>query len=196
MMRRSSSANEEIISRATYLLNGATSADAFLQAYRAFHTFTQLAFLAVGLGLMAGVFLFNDPFKAAFMTGAVFGFAWASGEVTRRVDTLIEARRADLAFWYTKLILIENELPEAQRYFTELRVTRKAAEPNAEPVRDLREVFLQPQQIHETDVYRIIPSWTLATFERRMQRMTRLAWTVCAGVSTLYLAYATLDWLL
>lgn len=196
MMRRSSSANEEIISRATYLLNGATSADAFLQAYRAFHMLIQIVFLAIGVGLVAGVFLFDDPVKAAFVTGMVFVFGWASGEVARHIDRMIEARRADVTFWYTKLILIENELPESQRYFTALRVARKAREVYAESTEALRETFLQPQQIQEHEVDRLLSGGAFSYVERRLMNLTRLTWAAFAAIGTLYTLYELLDWLL
>ncbi len=195
MMRRSSSANEEIISRATYLLSGATSADAFLQAYRAFHMLVQLVFLAIGVGLIAGVFLFDDPVKAGFVTAMVFGFAWASSEVARQITRMIEGRRADVAFWYTKLIMIENELPDAQRYFTALRIARKTREPYAESATELSDIFLQAQQISEREVERLMSAGTFSAIETRLLSFTRLAWLAFGLIGVLYTLYEFLDWL-
>jgi len=193
MMRRGSAANEEIISRANYLLEGAFFTDTLLQSYRAFHLIMQLILIGIGIGLAVAILAFDDPIRSGFTSGILFGFGYFSLRISDRMRDIIVRRRSDVAYWQRKLILTENELPEAQRYFTEFRIAQWAGKRGEAD--DLRAAFLQSRLIVENDLPALLEPASAesdSSLESQLYQVSRSFWALLCGASVLYVFYLLL----
>ncbi|MDX1996014.1 MAG: hypothetical protein SF029_26785 [bacterium] len=156
MMRRGTAANEEIVNRANYLLDGAAMHDARLQGLRTLHVVLQAALLLTGLAVVIVLFLLSEVVKSGLALGLLILLSQMQQRVGQRMRQLILASAEDVNTWQQKLICLENELPENQRYFTEFKIEQKTRGADATYVENLRQTFLQQRQIDMQDAYRLV----------------------------------------
>ncbi|MBC7869330.1 MAG: hypothetical protein H7Y09_00715 [Chitinophagaceae bacterium] len=192
MMRRGTAANEELINRANYLLDGAAMTDVQLQAYRTFHLIIQSGLIVAGTVLVVAVFGLNEVFKSGLAAGGLWYTAWISRQVMTRLRIVIATSTDDVNYWHRKLICLENELPETQRYFTEFKIEQKLKKSDPNYIETLRNVFMQQRQIEESDANRLIERGSghlRYMLEEEMLRLISFLWNFFIVISVIDMAY-------
>lgn len=156
MMRRGTAANEEIVNRANYLLDGAALTNQQLHALRGHNLLTQAGLLLGGVALLCAALVFEDVLKSGAAVGLLLYTARLARLAETRLRAAILATCEDVNYWQEKLICLENELPEQQRYFTEFKLVQKNRSAAASYVDHLRGLFLQQRTIDSSDARRLV----------------------------------------
>jgi len=136
-----------------YLIKGAQLNDSLLQSYRQMHLTIQSIFIAIGVGLFIAILTFTKLAQVVLATLILTVLAGVSLYILYTMRRIIIARGDDVNFWHRKLILVEQDLPPNQRYFTEFKIYQRLHRTDANYLKNL---FLTNNKISAEEIYVLV----------------------------------------
>jgi hypothetical protein len=132
-----------------YILNLANMQDSLLQGYRSMSLTLQSIFIAIASGLAIAVLSFSNIFQSISSLVMLTSTSVLSIFLLAKVRRIILARGNDVNFWHKKLIKLEQELPNDQRYFTEFKIHQKLKREQSESTSNIFNSF---RKIEDGDI--------------------------------------------
>ena len=172
-----------------FLLEAASWQDSLLQSYRSLHITIQSIILATSAGLFVAIVSLVNIY-GSLVSFVVMILIWIFQYLTtKKFKYIISNRGEDVNFWHREIIMAEQLLPAAQRFFTKFKIYQKLHRGDADYMQD---TFLSTRKITLKEVEILIEKGlghTRYAIDEQLFERISLIWTLFTLSGGIYVVY-------
>lgn len=132
-----------------FLLEAASWQDSLLQSYRSLHITIQSILLATSAGLFVAIVSLQDVYGSLTSFAVMILMWFFQYFAAEKFKHIISKRGEDVNFWHREIIMAEQQLPAAQRFFTKFKVYQKLHREGSDYLQDM---FLSTKKVTQKEI--------------------------------------------